>query len=205
MVVPPGHRRTIMDKQKHLNLDSRSIIEYQLNQNNSFKGIAKILGKDCTTVSKEVKNHICFEKSGAYSRAFNDCQLAYLHQCHAHKICSVCTAGVHRPCWSCGRCTSHCSAYKPFTCPRLSKPPYVCNGCKERSKCSLEKRFYRASYAQKEYELTRSEARSGLAVSEIVQHHLRSPLQIRLAACPDKISCFRDLREQRSALPSCAR
>ena len=155
-----------MDKQKHLNLDSRSIIEYQLNQNNSFKGIAKILGKDCTTVSKEVKNHICFEKSGAYSRAFNDCQLAYLHQCHAHKICSVCTAGVHRLCWSCGRCTSHCSAYKPFTCPRLSKPPYVCNGCKERSKCSLEKRFYRASYAQKEYELTRSEARSGPAISE---------------------------------------
>ena len=43
---------------------------------------------------------------------------------------------------------------------------YVCNGCVERSKCTLEKHLYKASYAQKEYELVRSESRSGFAISE---------------------------------------
>lgn len=55
-----------MNKQKHLTLDSRSIIETQLNARNCFKGIAKPLNKDCSTISKEVKNHITFEKTGTY-------------------------------------------------------------------------------------------------------------------------------------------
>ena len=69
-----------MSKQKHLTLDSRIIIETQLNQRNSFKGIAKLLNKDCTTISKEIKNHLCFEKSGAVGKAFNDCKLSHSHQ-----------------------------------------------------------------------------------------------------------------------------
>lgn len=44
-----------------------------LNQSKSFKAIARSLNKDCTTISKEVKNHISFQKSGSYGRAFNDC------------------------------------------------------------------------------------------------------------------------------------
>lgn len=57
-----------MKKQKHLNLESRSIIE--LTKNNSFKGIALLLNKDCTTISKEIRSHIVFEKTGAYEKAF---------------------------------------------------------------------------------------------------------------------------------------
>ena len=37
----------------------------------SFKAIGRFLSKNCTTISEEVKNHICFENSGAYGRAFN--------------------------------------------------------------------------------------------------------------------------------------
>ena len=53
-----------MNKHTHLNLDARILIETLLNQQHSFKSIARHLGKDCTTISKEVKSHICFEKSG---------------------------------------------------------------------------------------------------------------------------------------------
>lgn len=51
-----------MKKQKHLNLDARSIIELELTKNNSFNGIALLLNKDCTTISKEIRSHIVFEK-----------------------------------------------------------------------------------------------------------------------------------------------
>ncbi len=37
-----------MNKQKHLNLEARILIETLLNETNSFKSIARHLGKDCT-------------------------------------------------------------------------------------------------------------------------------------------------------------
>ena len=166
MVVPPGSKETIMNKQKHLTLDARCTIEAQLNERNSFKGIARLLDKDCTTISKEVKNHICFEKTGTFGKSFNDCLLAYQHKCDIKKVCANCTSNSNRVCWSCGKCITSCIHYEKYVCPKLSKPPYVCNGCVDRSRCSLEKHLYKASYAQKEYELVRSESRSGFAISE---------------------------------------
>ena len=155
-----------MNKQKHLNLEARILIETLLNERNSFKSIARHLGKDCTTISKEVKAHICFDKTGAYGHAFNDCRLAFLHQCSIQKICFHCTASSTRLCWTCGKCNSSCISYEKYICPKFSKPPYVCNGCQQRSKCTLEKHLYKASYAQGEYEQVRSESRSGFALSE---------------------------------------
>ncbi len=155
-----------MNKQKHLTLESRIIIETKLNEGESFKAIGRLLNKDCTTISKEVKNHISFEKSGAYGKAFNDCLMAFQHECSAQRVCQECTSHKNRLCWSCGKCSSSCSLYEKYVCPKLSKPPYVCNGCPQRNKCSLEKRLYKASYSQKEYELVRRESRSGFALSE---------------------------------------
>lgn len=74
------------------------------------------------------------------------------------------------------------SSTKKYICPRLSRPPYVCNGCPSRNKCSLEKHLYQASYAQKEYELVRSESRAGFALSptELKQmDDIVSPLLIK--------------------------
>ena len=47
-----------------------------------------------------------------------------------------------------------------------SKSPYVCNGCDNLRSCTLEKSFYIAATAQKEYELCLSESRSGITVDE---------------------------------------
>ena len=54
-----------MNKNKHLVLDERYLIEHFLNENMNFKAISKLILKNCTTVSKEVKFHIVFEKKGA--------------------------------------------------------------------------------------------------------------------------------------------
>ena len=164
-------RRTIMKKQKHMDLEARTTIELELGKGSSFKAIGLLLGKDCTTVSKEVRAHLVFERSGAYGRAFNDCQNALFRNCDSRHVCDRCTT-PKRPCWSCGKCMETCISYIKYSCPKLAKAPYVCNGCKERSKCPLEKAFYRASYAQKEYDTVKSESRSGIAVSEMELRHL---------------------------------
>ena len=43
---------------KHLTISQRIIIEKGLGDHESFKAIATRIGKDPTTVAKEVKNHI---------------------------------------------------------------------------------------------------------------------------------------------------
>ena len=155
-----------MSNQKHLTLESRVTIEKGLDNRLSFKAIGLSVNKDCTTISKEVRSHLVFEKTGSYGRSFNDC----LHRkgCPRTGVCIVCIKDQKRPsrCCFCGKCTSRCPDYEKEACSRLQKPPYVCNGCPDRSKCTLEKTSYRAAYAEKEYRAVLSEARSGPDVTE---------------------------------------
>jgi IS30 family transposase len=154
-----------MNKNKHLSLSERVIIEQHLNNRISFKGIARDLSKDPTTISKEVKNHISFKSSGAYGRPFNDC--IYRGTCIESKICGKlgCRNKVCKFCASTS-CTMYCIVYQKEICRHLNKPPYVCNGCAVRRNCTLEKRLYLASDAQKEYEEVRSESRQGIQLTE---------------------------------------
>ena len=155
-----------MNKNKHLILDERYVIEYSLNENMSFKAIGKQILKDCTTVSKEVKSHIVFEKKGAPYKPFNDC-LNRRHCSHHGDVCISCERQKSRnKCSICGHCTTSCVDYSKEECPKLSKAPYVCNGCDMLNNCTLEKRFYKALVAQKKYELVRSESRSGFNLCE---------------------------------------
>ena len=142
-----------MEKQKHMDINTRSTLQAELDKGTSFKEIGRILGKDCTTVSKEVRKHLVFEQTG------------YDHSCSARLVCGTCM-NKRRFCWSCGKCIEVCDRYEPYVCKALTRAPYVCNACKQKSKCTLEKAFYRASSAQREYETLRKESRSGFAVSE---------------------------------------
>ena len=51
-------------------------------------------------------------------------------------------------------------------CDRLSKAPYVCNGCDSTRRCPLQKKFYDAKEAQLDYERTLSDSRSGVMITD---------------------------------------
>lgn len=172
IVFFPADKEIHMTSQKHLTFDSRCTIQRELDNRNTFKGIALLLGKDNSTISKEVRKHICIEKKGAFGKGFNDCRYNVSKECNVYSICNTCFSNTKKPCWSCGKCTSFCVRYEKYVCPKLSKPPYVCNGCPDKTKCSLEKHFYKAAYAQNAYEVLRSESRSGFALSEEELHSL---------------------------------
>lgn len=153
-----------MNKSKHLTLEDRIVIEIRLQQRESFKSISRELGKDPTTIAKEVKNHIQFKQSGAYGRNFNDC--LFRKDCGHRRLCDK--KRCNRVCSLCKthRCSSLCADYRQEICQKLSKPPYVCSGCESRRGCTLEKRIYSAKSAQKEYEIVRSESRRGIQLTE---------------------------------------
>lgn len=153
-----------MKKNKHLSIEERSTIKSMLDQSASFKAIARALGRDCTTISKEVRNHLVFKKTGCFGHTFNDC--ANRFNCPVSGLCSE-PACRFKKCSLCSKCHLYCPSYSKQSCPSLAKPPYVCNGCTDRNKCTLEKHLYSAAAAQQEYELVRSESRSGICIDEM--------------------------------------
>ncbi|MGB4439583.1 MAG: IS30 family transposase [Sedimentibacter sp.] len=152
-----------MSNFKHFALNERLEIECSIKDSLSFKAIARNLNKDCSTISKEIKKHITKKKTGNFGRAFNNC--VHRYECNHSYICKghYCK---HKLCKFCSECCSVCSDFKEELCSLLSKPPYVCNGCSNRQKCTLEKSFYYAASAQKEYESLRSQSRQGINIDE---------------------------------------
>lgn len=154
-----------MANNKHLTLDDRLIIEYMLKDKSSFKMIGNALMKDPTTISKEIRSRLIFRRIGAINVNYNACTLRFT--CTKARICSPChSERKFKLCQRCSMCNSFCKDFQKQDCTRLEKPPYICNGCSQRFRCSLEKRFYNAQYAQKEYRDVLSESRSGISFSE---------------------------------------
>lgn len=154
-----------MANNKHLTLDERITIESMLKEKCSFKDIASSLGKDPTTISKEIRSHLIFRRTGGMHTNYNSC--IHRFECKLHHICNTChSQRKYTLCRRCSMCNAFCKDFQRQTCIRLEKPPYVCNGCPQRFSCSLEKRLYNAKDAHKEYLLVLSESRTGISLSE---------------------------------------
>lgn len=82
----------------------------RLNNRDSFKAIANTLGKDCTTISEEVKKHITISQTGCSGRVYNNC--FYRSLCFEGERCEECT--YHRMknrCRSCNKCNFHFTSF----------------------------------------------------------------------------------------------
>lgn len=151
-----------MSENKHLTLDERNVIEQELTKNTNFKEIAKILSKDPTTISKEVKKHRIRKEGQSIHVNFNHCAKRYY--CHRKNLCNLrCT----KECRHCNNCNNVCSDFVEGTCFRLTHAPYVCNGCTEKFGCKLTKYYYRALPSFNRYKQVLSESRQGINMNEL--------------------------------------
>ena len=149
---------------KHMDLHDRIVIEKELMNHGSFKSIARILGKDCTTISKEVRKNSPEKKICSRGRTFNNC--IHRNDCERSGVCQTCTNDRLRLCRSCICCRDECEKFVEEICPSLSKPPYVCNGCRRFQKCRLMKKIYHAQQADSQYRKRLVDSRRGFNVDE---------------------------------------
>ena len=152
-------------KYKHLTLDDRIMIQKALKEGNTFVEIGALLGRDPSTISKEVKGHFEWKNTGTRSRGFNPC----LHRKKCTKTnvctqepCSLMVWNRYSYCSECANCLVHCPDFIEEKCAKLEKVPYVCNACNQVRSCTLSKKFYDAKEAHKAYERTRSDSRKGI-------------------------------------------
>lgn len=146
--------------QKHLTLSDRTYIEQELQQGSSFSSIASVLGKDPTTISKEVKRHRDYLKPDGFTGKCRGCM--HYGECTERHVC-----GNSKCKYACRYCykknpISHCIFYLPWNCSKTGKPPYVCNSCDRYRTCKLGRYHYSAVKAQAKYEKTLSKSREGI-------------------------------------------
>lgn len=179
--------KTLIHDQKHLTLSDRTYIEQELLQGTSFKDIASVLGKDPTTISKEVRRnralcHGVYRSERCYLCAFyGDCSIRggdpHTRDCPRSSKCKK----------ACSRCWSEdpkkfCSLFMPFQCDRADHYPYVCNSCRTERKCPLRHYLYLAKNAQRQYEKKLAVSRKGINMTteELQQlNDLVSPLILK--------------------------
>lgn len=151
---------------KYLSYEERLEIQAGLKQNLSFGKIAWNIGKDRTTVAKEIKRHSYEKKSGCSGWAYNACRHRSI--CKTKHICGKenCKRLSLYACKLCGYCNDICTKFEEEICISVFKPPYVCNGCEQFNKCTLKKLLYDATDAHTTYSSNISEARSGVLSSE---------------------------------------
>lgn len=137
----------IMAKHTHLSLNERIVIHTGLENRASRSSIAKALGKDRSTIAKEIKKH----RYRSYTKARNvngkrpvfDC--THMDKCGCHNVCK-----------------SPCNDYEMSSCTHRDHKVGVCNGCDDLKTCKKIHFLYDAQKAHDEYSVGLSDVRQGI-------------------------------------------
>lgn len=150
---------------KFFTYEERLTLQKGLKESHSLKSIAKMLGKNPTTVSREIKKYSSEVATGYPGYPYNACKNRM--NCRKKNICGKeCTHKSALYCKLCKSCNEHCPDFIHEVCSARFRPPYVCNGCQTIGRCTLMKTIYDAEHAHTASHQVISESRSGLCVSE---------------------------------------
>lgn len=127
------------NKNKALTMEERRIIETGIRNSSTKTAIARTLGKDKSTIGKEIR----------------------LHRCRSYKCALPLECAAYKKCGHGRECREGCPDYVPFKCPRRDRSPGACNGCPSRTSCRFDKFTYDAARADKEYRTMLVDARAG--------------------------------------------
>ena len=151
-----------INKGKHLKLYNRIQIQNSLDEGMTLNAISNQLGKDPTTISKEIKRNRMFKAAKSVS---------ILGKCQHHKTCKIknlCNGECDTLCKKCklSNCYRKCNAFSTKSCTKLNRYPHVCNGCSDKIGCKLDKYYYRSNVAQTNYESMLSDSREGISLTQ---------------------------------------
>lgn len=134
------------NKSKHLTLEERKIIETGIRNGSTKAAIAETLGKDKSTICKEIKEHRYVSQ-----------RMKLPQECAIYATCkpgSTCPGAAN------------CPKHQPFFCQRRDRSPGACNGCSKYSSCRFNKIVYDPQRAHEEYRTSLVTSREGLNLSD---------------------------------------
>lgn len=130
------------NKNLHLTAQERLIIEKGIENVSTKAAIALTIGKDKSTVGKEIKKHRELVHKSSYK-----INCANMKNCSHNHVCD------------------NCADFKPFTCNRRDRSPGACNGCSKYTHCRYDKYRYKADFSHKKYREDLVDSRTGINMS----------------------------------------
>lgn len=130
------------NKNLHLTVQERIIIEKGIENGSTKAAIALTIGKDKSTVGKEIKKHRELVHKSSYK-----INCANMKNCSHNHVCD------------------NCADFKPFTCNRRDRSPGACNGCSKYTHCRYDKYRYKADFSHKKYGEDLVDSRTGINMS----------------------------------------
>lgn len=130
------------NKNLHLTVQERIIIEKGIENGSTKAAIALTIGKDKSTVGKEIKKHRELVHKSSYK-----INCANIKNCYHNHVCD------------------NCADFKPFTCNRRDRSPGACNGCSKYTHCRYDKYRYKADFSHKKYREDLVDSRTGINMS----------------------------------------
>lgn len=130
------------NKNLHLTVQERIIIEKGIENGSTKAAIALTIGKDKSTVGKEIKKHRDLVHKSSYK-----INCANMKNCSHNHVCD------------------NCADFKPFTCNRRDRSPGACNGCSKYTHCRYDKYRYKADFSHKKYREDLVDSRTGINMS----------------------------------------
>lgn len=130
------------NKNLHLTVQERIIIEKGIENGSIKAAIALTIGKDKSTVGKEIKKHRELVHKSSYK-----INCANMKNCSHNHVCV------------------NCADFKPFTCNRRDRSPGACNGCSKYTHCRYDKYRYKADFSHKKYREDLVDSRTGINMS----------------------------------------
>lgn len=130
------------NKNLHLTVQERIIIEKGIENGSTKAAIALTIGKDKSTVGKEIKKHRELVHKSSYK-----INCANMKNCSHNHVCD------------------NCADFKPFTCSRRDRSPGACNGCSKYTYCRYDKYRYKADFSHKKYREDLVDSRTGINMS----------------------------------------
>lgn len=130
-------------KMKHLTLEERKLIQSGIEEGLSKTAIARTIGKDPTTVSKEILRHRTLKPRNRFNHAV---VCSKFKACHHHSR----------------NCSEQCPDYIEQSCLRRDRHIGACNHCDKLYTCKLDRYFYNAVKAHEAYLFHLSDSRQGI-------------------------------------------
>lgn len=130
------------NKNLHLTVQERIIIEKGIENGSTKAAIALTIGKDKSTVGKEIKKHRELVHKSSYK-----INCANIKNCSHNHVCD------------------NCADFKPFTCNRRDRSPGACNGWSKYTHCRYDKYRYKADFSHKKYREDLVDSRTGINMS----------------------------------------
>ena len=128
------------NKNLHLTENERQIIANGIQNGSTKTSIANVLGKDKSTIGKEIKMH-----------------RSLTHKCSLPLECVNYTKCKHSR-----NCSTQCIDFLQFSCKRRDRSPGACNGCEKFTHSRYDKFIYKPSLAHNEYRESLVDSRLGV-------------------------------------------